>query len=122
MSEALIVDDDDNNRLLLATLLEHAGHTPLQAGTGGAALGIAQDKRPALVIVDLSLPDMPGTELIKALRRDSRTSSVKIALYTATGPGAALDELCDLYGISAVIPKPGDPQKTLSLLRQLLEP
>lgn len=121
MSEALIVDDEQNNRLLLATLLQHLGHTPLEAPTGAAALALAQERALALIIVDLSLPDMSGAQLIRSLRAGSRTANVKIALYTATPPGAALDELTDLYRISAVIPKPGDPRKILPLLQQLLE-
>ena len=121
MADVLIVDDDENNRLLLATLLRHAGHTPLEAAGGREGLQIAQEKRPALVIVDLSLPDLPGAQLLRELRKDARTAGAQIALYTATQPGAALEELRDLYRVGAVIPKPGDPREILRLLTQLLE-
>lgn len=122
MADVLIVDDDQNNRLLLATLLRHAGQTPLEACGGREALEIARERCPALVIVDLALPDLSGPQLLRELRTDARTANARIAIYTATQPGAALDELCDLYGIGAVIPKPGDPREILRILTDLLEP
>lgn len=120
MAEVLIVDDDANNRLLLATLLRHAGHTPLEASSGRDAVAIAQQALPALVIVDLALPDISGAQLMRELRSDVRTRHTKLALYTATQPGAALAELSAIYGISGVIPKPGDPRTILRLLENLL--
>jgi CheY-like chemotaxis protein len=121
VAEVLIVDDDENNRSLLATLLRHIGQTPLEAAAGREGLEIAQKRCPAVLIVDLSLPDLPGAQVLRELRADARTVNLKIALYTATQPGAALDELCDLYHVDAVIPKPGDPRQILRLLTSLLE-
>jgi CheY-like chemotaxis protein len=122
MADVLIVDDDSNNRLLLATLLRHAGHTPHEASSGKEAAAMAQQAPPALIIVDLALPDVSGVELMRQLRSDARTRNTKLALYTATQPGAALSELADIYAISAVIPKPGDPRAILQLLEGLLAP
>ncbi|HKU66953.1 MAG TPA: response regulator [Candidatus Baltobacteraceae bacterium] len=121
MASVLIVDDDPNNRLLLATLLKHAGHEPVEAADGNTALAAVAQEVPGLIIVDLSLPDMTGTALIKRLRREPRTANAKIALYSATRSAAAVQELTDLYGICGVIPKPGDPQEVLAILRELLE-
>lgn len=120
MANVLIVDDDSNNRLLLVTLLKHAGHDPTEAADGNAALVAAGQQTPALVIVDLSLPDMPGTALIRRLRSDPRTKDTKIALYTATQSEVATHELTELYGLSGVIPKPGDPKDVLRILRDIL--
>lgn len=122
MADVLIVDDDGNNRLLLATLVRHAGHTALEACDARTALAIVEQQRPALTIVDLALPDISGAELVRRMRANPRTGNMKIALYTATPPGAALDELSDAYRINAVIPKPGDPRETLRVLEQLLAP
>ncbi|HET6895791.1 MAG TPA: response regulator [Candidatus Baltobacteraceae bacterium] len=118
MANVLVVDDDANNRLLLATLLRHRGHAALEAADGASALDIAAQTQLQLVVVDLSLPGMSGTALIKRLRADG--SDVKIALYTATRVDAAIEELRELYGISAVIPKPGDPKAILDLFDELL--
>ncbi len=122
MADVLIVDDDQNNRLLLATLLRHAGHKAVEAADARAATATLDDKIPALVIVDLSLPGISGVQLVRQIRTNPRTANVKIALYTATQAGPALEELCDAYGISAVIPKPGDPREILGVLQRLLTP
>lgn len=122
MADVLIVDDDENNRSLLATLLEYAGHTVLEAADAPSALAILHEQIPALAIVDLSLPDISGAQLIREIRADPRTANLKIAIHTATQTAAALEELSDVYGISAVIPKPGDPRQTLRLLQRLLTP
>lgn len=120
MAKILIVDDNPDNRLLLSTLVEHAGHTALQAETGLAGLQTAQTDSPAVVIVDLSLPDIPGAELIRKLRADLRTKDVTIALYTATQLAPALEELVETFNISAIVPKPGDPHDVLAVLERLI--
>ena len=116
MGNVLVVDDDGNNRLLLRTLLESAGHAVREAADGGAALSAAADEPPDLVIVDLSLPDMPGVDLIRRLKRDPRFTDIPIALYTATHRGAAVEELVQTYGLSGVIPKPGTAQEILAAI------
>ena len=120
MATVLIIDDEDNNRLLLSTLLKHAGHTPREAATGQAGYEAAISDRPHLIVVDLSLPDMSGVELLKRLRRNDQTAKTPIALYTATGLTAAIEEVVDLYAVSAIIPKPGDARQILETFRRLL--
>lgn len=118
----MIVDDDPHNRLLLTTLLHHAGHDVTEAATGIAGHLTAQALQPDLIVVDLSLPDISGVELIRRLRADERTSGVRIALYTATHAPDALDELAETFGVVGVIPKPADPQRILDAFSRLLQP
>lgn len=120
MARILIVDDDANNRLLLTTLLQHAGHSVTEAASGLSAAEAAVAERPDAIVVDLSLPDVSGVELIRRLRSDERTRDALIALYTATRLSPALEELADLYGIDGVIPKPGDPRQILAAFDALL--
>ncbi len=120
MADVLIVDDEEHNRLLLATLVRAAGHVPLEASSAEVALQLAERDRPALIVVDLSLPDMSGAQLIRRLRADPKTAAAKIALYTATRMDAAIQELSEVYGLSGVIPKPGDPHDILLMLQRLL--
>jgi CheY-like chemotaxis protein len=119
VAKVLIIDDEENNRLLLAMLLEYAGHTALQADSGTSGLGAALQGSPDVIVVDLSLPDLPGVEVIRRLRTDARTQNAKIALYTATELAPALTELVETYHIAEVIPKPGDPQQILAAFSRL---
>ena len=120
MAKVLIIDDDENNRLLLATLLRHASHTPLEASKGIPGAALAAAEKPDLIVVDLSLPDISGVDLLRRLRSDSRTANATIALYTATKEAAALDELVELYNIGGIIPKPGDPRQILAEFERLI--
>lgn len=63
----LIVDDEKAIRRLLANVLSVHGTTTVEAGSGAEALALAATSRPDLIILDLGLPDMDGTEVIKRL-------------------------------------------------------
>ncbi len=64
----LVVDDEPSIRRFLRPALEANGFAVLEAGTGRAALELAAAKKPAVVLLDLSLPDMDGLEVLKRLR------------------------------------------------------
>jgi CheY-like chemotaxis protein len=121
VARVLVIDDNENNRFLLATLLEHAGHSVLEAEAGIPGALLAAQEKPDLVVVDLSLPDISGLALIRNLRADPTTARLPIALYTATAISASLQDLIDTYDIRGVIPKPGDPKEILAVFAALLD-
>jgi two-component system phosphate regulon response regulator PhoB len=81
----LIVDDEEDLCRLLAFNLRDAGFAPETATTGGAGLAIASTMRPAVVILDLMLPDLPGTEVCRRMRADPGLSDIGIMMLTARG-------------------------------------
>ncbi len=64
----LIVDDDESFRAFVSMLVARAGYETLEAGTGDGALAAARAERPALVLLDISLPDINGFEVCHQLR------------------------------------------------------
>lgn len=120
MARILVADDDRNARLLIRTLAEHAGHDVVEAADGERALLLARESPPDLAIVDLSMPLVSGPDFVRALRKDERTRTVRVALYTATLRTAAIDAFIDAYGICAVLPKPGEPAALLAALEAAL--
>ena len=64
----LIVDDEEQIRLFLRITLKAAGYEPLEAATGGAAIGACTGKKPDLMLLDLGLPDVSGLDVIRAVR------------------------------------------------------
>ena len=65
MAEILIVEDDKSINELVQRTLRMMGHTGLPAYTGREALRAVEEKRPALMLLDLSLPDMDGFEVME---------------------------------------------------------
>jgi two-component system cell cycle response regulator DivK len=80
----LIVDDNDNNRKLARDVLEFAGFSTLEATGGVEAVAMTVEHQPDLVLMDIRMPDLSGTEALKLLREDSRTAEIPIVALTSS--------------------------------------
>lgn len=81
----LVVDDEEDLARLIAFNLREAGFIAETANTGNAGLSLALTMRPAVVILDLMLPDIPGTEVCRRMRADPVLSDIGIMMLTARG-------------------------------------
>ena len=79
----LIVDDNEKNRKLAHDVLTAAGFQTLEAATGAEAIAIAGEHLPDVVLMDLQLPDMNGTEALKELERNERTARIPVVAMSA---------------------------------------
>lgn len=96
--EILIIDDEPAiRRFLKSSLVAHDFHV-IEAGTAKDGLAALDNKRLALVVVDLGLPDMDGHELIRAIRQQSQVPIVVLSVRDdEAGKVAALDDGADDY-------------------------
>src|SRR3982750_4163150 len=78
----LLVDDEVPIQRAVAPLLRSRGYDVEVAGTGEAALKIIESRRPDLIILDLGLPDIEGTEVCRRVRQES---AVPILVLSARG-------------------------------------
>ena len=78
----LCVDDDEQVLERLTTILEDSGFSVLLAQTGFDALALAFSQRPALVLLDLVLPDLSGEEVCQRLKSHRPTAQVPIIMLT----------------------------------------
>jgi len=85
MARILVIEDDRDLQQVIDYNLRQAGHEPLLALGGQEGLRLAQERRPELILLDLMLPDLPGTEVCKALKRDDRTRDIPVVMLTARG-------------------------------------
>lgn len=81
----LVVDDEEDLRRLLLFNLREAGFEAEAAATGADGLAMAASFAPAVVILDLMLPDLSGTEVCRQLRADPARADVAILMLTARG-------------------------------------
>ena len=82
--KALIVDDNGNNLMLEKDLLEVAGFEVFEAENASDGIAIARKEKPDIIIMDVRLPDMLGTEAARILRRDKATCDIPIVFVTAS--------------------------------------
>ena len=85
MSEAriLVVEDNDRNRKLVRDVLRHAGFEVVEAHTGEQGVELARESPPDLVLMDLQLPGIDGTEAFRQIREAPSTAAVPIVALTA---------------------------------------
>ena len=78
----LIVDDDANACITLSDLLYEDGYITITAENGMQALEMAEKENPAIVLIDVRLPDIDGYEVCRRIK-DNTASTTKVILYTA---------------------------------------
>jgi len=85
MARILVVEDEQDLQQVLAYNLKQAGHDTVVTKLGAEGLRLAREQRPDLVLLDLMLPDVPGTEVCKQLKENASTRGVPVMMHTAKG-------------------------------------
>lgn len=86
MAERILVVEDEKDLLELVTYnLQQAGYQVTAVSDGAAALREIQKEAPELILLDLMLPDLSGTEICRRLRRDDKTRGIPVIMMTARG-------------------------------------
>jgi CheY-like chemotaxis protein len=80
----LVADDEEVFRYVLRQHLLAARHVISEAATGEEALRLARAERPDLICLDLAMPDIEGTEVLRRLRADPGTRDIPVVIVTAT--------------------------------------
>jgi DNA-binding response OmpR family regulator len=115
----LLVDDEPDALEVLGFRLREAGFTPILAKDGARAITAARDERPALIVLDVMLPEVDGLEVCKILRRDPVTAAIPILMLTARA--AEMDRVLGLeLGADDYVTKPFSPRELVLRIRKLL--
>src|SRR5262245_31340253 len=107
----LVADDNEFIRSVLKRLFQRAGYQVEFASTGEALIHKALAQRPALVLADLEVPLVDGSEAMGQLRKDARTASVPMLLFSVREDGA---QLAQAAGADEFIAKPFSNKELLS--------
>jgi len=114
--QILVVEDNARNMTLLSDVLQATGYRTLQASTGRQALTLATQHGPALVLMDIRLPDMDGTEALRLLRTDARTASISVLAVTAQAMKGDRERFLEA-GFDGYLSKPIDIDALLDAVR-----
>ena len=115
----LVVEDSQLDRLRLVKLLEEAGYSVSTASNGLEAIELVQQLPPALILMDVNMPQMDGFAATRALRGGEHTKSIPVVLVTAK------DQKADkawgqMLGAKGYITKPFSDADLLAQVRALL--
>jgi DNA-binding response OmpR family regulator len=116
----LNVNDDEAARYVVRRVLEKAGYRVREAASGLEALAAVREERPALIVLDVQLPDINGLEVCRRLKADPATLDIPVLQTSATFITAdrkieGLDSGADGY-----LAQPIEPPELLATVRALL--
>lgn len=115
----LVVDDEEDLRNLLRHSLSKEGFTVRTVGTGPEALSVAPTMRPSLILLDLMLPGMQGTEVCRRLRAEPSLTGTPIIMLTARGE--ELDRVVGFeLGADDYVTKPFSTRELVLRIRAVL--
>ena len=114
MAKILVVDDQPSIRSLIRAALEDAGYEVIEAADGQDGLDLARSEQADLILLDVVLPKLSGTEVCRLLRADPGWTPSPILLLTGVEPTAPpLDVAGRIY-------KPFQPQHLLAHVEKAL--
>ncbi|MBI3762220.1 MAG: response regulator [Chloroflexi bacterium] len=116
----LIADDDASLRLLVSTTLADDSLELLEAPDGQQALALARQRRPDLILLDVSMPGLTGLEVCRALKANLPTARVPVVMLTAQGQDSDRERGL-AAGAAAYLTKPFSPLQLLHLVEGLLK-
>ena len=116
MQKVLVVDDDPHIRDVVCFALRRAGYQPLPAANGLAALELAAREMPALVVLDILMPELDGTEVCRRLRQGS-----DVPIIFLTSKDEEMDRILGLeLGADDYVVKPFSPRELVARVKAVL--
>jgi len=119
-NKKILVADDEPDVLQLVSLnLKNAGFNVLKAEDGMSALTQARESMPALIVLDLMLPEMSGLEVCKVLKKEPGTAQIPIIMLTAKGE--EVDRIVGLeLGADDYLTKPFSPRELVLRVKSVM--
>ncbi|MGD2069841.1 MAG: response regulator [Gemmatimonadota bacterium] len=115
----LLVEDNEDNRVVYATMLEHHGYRVMETGNGEDAVRLAEEGKPDLILMDISMPGIDGWTATERIRANPSTRDIPVVAVTALAlpehRARAESVDCDGY-----LTKPCEPRRILQEVRSLI--
>ena len=113
----LVVEDNEKNMKLFRDVLQATGYEPLEASSGERALTLAAEGAPALVLMDIQLPDIDGIEALRRLRENERTARIPVLALTAQAMDGDRERFL-AAGFDGYLSKPVDVPELIATVRR----
>ncbi|MBW3572729.1 MAG: response regulator [Gemmatimonadetes bacterium] len=119
MARVLLVEDVPNNREIYRTILEHAGHTVVEAVNGAAGIELARSESPDVIVMDVTMPLMDGLEATRRLKADRGTAGIPVLILTAHAYDSDREDAMRA-GADAYLAKPCPPRTVVQEVERLV--
>lgn len=113
----LVVEDNETSMKLFRDVLQATGYTALEASSGEEAVALATERVPALVLMDIQLPDIDGLEALRRLREDERTAGIPVLALTAQAMHGDRERFLEA-GFDGYLAKPVDVADFVGAVRR----
>lgn len=107
MNQIVIIEDNPDSARLATRILQREGFEVIIADEGELGVQVVLTSHPALILVDLGLPDLDGQTVVALLRQHPRLDHIPIIAFTAW-PEHTAQQMADAYGCDGIITKPID--------------
>jgi two-component system, cell cycle response regulator DivK len=113
----LVVEDHEDNRRILRDLLSSRGYDLVEAEDGEQALAMAEDSRPALILMDVQIPLLDGYEVTRRLKSNPALSGIPIIVVTSYALSGD-ESKARAAGCNAYVSKPYSARKLLAKIQE----
>jgi CheY-like chemotaxis protein len=120
MATALVIEDNEDNLELIRFILECAGYQVQHAPTGLEGVRHALTIPPDFILLDIQLPDIEGTEVLRRIREKEAGKNVPIIAVTSYAMSGDRETLI-AAGCNGYIEKPIDPRTVVQQIREVLD-
>ena len=120
MNRVLVIEDNDNNMELITFILEANNYQTIKAETGQIGIDLALKERPDFIILDIQLPDIIGTDVLKIIRKSEIGNSIPIIAMTSYAMAGDREKLLHA-GCDGYIEKPIDPINVMNQIENFLK-
>jgi CheY-like chemotaxis protein len=118
-TKILVIEDNEQNLYLVTFILEKHGHEVIQAQDGMKGIELANQVKPALILLDIQLPVMDGYEVAQELRKNPELQEVPIVAVTSYAMVGDREQIMEA-GCDGYIEKPINPDTFMSEVEQHL--
>jgi len=122
MAKVLVIDDDKIVRDLARRMLGLQGYTILEAKDGIEGIDLFHKEKPDVVITDIIMPNADGLEVIRQIKQQNPDAKIIAISGAGQSPDQAYLKHARVFGATASLPKPFQPDQLLSVLDSLLSP